>query len=226
MRLFDVMRDSLIRFLSAAFALSVLLGTPRPSFATDFFVYPATFKLVLQMVTPDDVVLTRKLGNTEIINLALGRPLTTKVDKQTEVLAGAGTYADHAAESKLIVFDPSQNGIAQIKAVVGTLTALDFSNAYLATKSAGTGFGTAVFAATTLGNPAQNGFLQSTIQGGGQGAGNHDPFGGQAKISGKGTVQGRIAFNFTDAAGTRLFDGYVLKGQAKVSGKPIGGFAQ
>jgi hypothetical protein len=212
--------------LLALAAGAALLASARPAFATDFYVYPATIKLVLQTVTDDDVVLTRKVGNNEIINLALGRPLSTKVDKATEVLAGAGTYADHASESKLIVFDPSQNGIAQIKAVVGTLTAIDFSNAYLASKSAGTGFGAALIAATTLGNPAQNGFLASNVQGGGQGAGNHDPFGGNAKISGKGTVQGRVRFNYTDATGTHLFDGYVLKGQAKASGKPIGGFVQ
>lgn len=215
-----------IRGISATFALLALFVTPAPSRATDFFVYSASFKLVLQMVTNGDVVLTRKLGNNEIINLALGRPLTTKVDKKTEILAGAGSYADHAAESQLIVFDPSQNGVGQIKAVVGTVTALDFSNAYLPAKSAGTGFGTAVFAATTHGNPAQNGFLLSTIQGGGQGSGNHDPFGGNAKISGKGDVHGRIRFTFTDAGGTHAFDGYVLKGQAKVTGKPIGGFSQ
>jgi hypothetical protein len=218
---------STLRLRSVLAMLAAALATPVPSSATDFFVYSATFKLVLQMVTPDDVVVTRKLGNAEIINLALGRPLTTKVDKKTEVLAGVGSYSDHADESRLIVFNPSQNGIAQITETVGTLTALDFSNAYLPSKSAGTGFGTAVFAATTLGNPAQNGFLLSTVHGGGTGSGGHDPFAtGTAKISGKGDLHGRIRFNVTDAGGTQLFDGFIVKGQAKVSGKSIGAFSQ
>src|SRR5436853_1411650 len=138
------MRPSALRRLALASALAVLLGAPRPSFATDFFVYPVTFKAVVQMVTDDDVILTRKLGNNELINLALGRALTTKVDKTT-LLAGAGTFADHANESKLMVIDPSQMGAAQITAVVGTLSALEFNNAYLSSKSQGTGFRTASF---------------------------------------------------------------------------------
>lgn len=219
------MRISWLRSLVAAVTLGGLV--PPSACATDFFVYNATFKIALQMVTEDDVVLTRKLGNNEIINLALGRPLTTKVDKKTEVLAGVGSYADHANESKLIVFDPSQNGVAQVKATVATLTALEFSNAYLPSKSQGTGFGTAVFPATTLGSPGQNGFLLSTIQGGGSGSGPHDPFvDGAHKISGKGDCHGRIKFNYTDGSGTHVFDGFVAKCQGKASGKAIGGFSQ
>ncbi|MEO6029970.1 MAG: hypothetical protein ABIR79_24145 [Candidatus Binatia bacterium] len=220
------MSASVSRVLAAGLFVLGLLA-PHLAFATDFFVYPATFKAVVQMVTNDDVVVNRKLGNTELINLALGRPLATKVDKKTEILAGAGSYADHANESKLIVFDPSQNGVNQIKAVVGTLSALEFNNAYLPSKSQGTGFGTATFPATTLGNPGQNGFLLSTIQGGGAGSGPHDPFiDGPHKISGKGDCHGHVKFNYTDATGTHQFDGFVLKCQGKVSGKAIGGFTQ
>jgi hypothetical protein len=216
------------RSLLLTLAVGTLLAAPDRASAVSFYVYPATFKLVLQSI-PDpygDVILTRKIGNKEIINLALGRPLSTPIDKNTEILAGAGTYAEDAAQTKLIVFDPSQNGINQIKATVGTISSLDFERAILAKKSQGSGFGTAVFAATTLGNPTQNGFLQSTIQGTGSGAGGHDPFGGSAKISGKGNVSGRLRFVFTDAVGTQTFDGIVIKGQAKVSGKPLGGFVQ
>lgn len=216
------------RFVLAGLVAIAALTSASRAFAVSFYVYPATFKLVVQSI-PDqygDLTLTKKLGNKEIINLALGRPLTTPIDKNTEVLAGAGTYADEAAQTKLIVFDPSQNGIAQIKAVVGTIQSLDFDKAYLASKSSGFGFGTTIFAATTLGTPAENGFLQSTLQGSGSGSGGHDPFGGTAKISGKGTLSGRLHFVFTDAGGTHTFHGIVTKGQAKVSGKPIGGFTQ
>lgn len=211
-------------------ALSVSLAAPtRPAGATDFYVYAVTAKLVVQMTVEgpqSDVIVSRKIGNTEIINLALGRPLTTKIDKKTEILAGAGTYANEALESKLIVFDPSQNGLAQIKAVVATIDTGDFTRAYLSSKSAGVGFGTATFAATTLGDPAHNGFLQWTSQGSGGGSGSHDPFGGNSKVSGKGALQGRMRFVYTDASGTHTFDGVIAKGQAKASGKPIGAFTQ
>jgi len=208
---------------------AALFGTVRlaAAFPVDFFVYDVTVKLVLQEVTPAGVVVTRKLGNNEIINLALGRPLTTKVDKKTEILAGAGTYAENASASKLIVFDPSQNGTAQVTATVGTLSALDFENASFPSKTTFLGFGTASFAPTTLGDPAHNGFLQSTLQGGGNGSGTHDPFGlGQSKVAAKGSMTGRIRFVFTDANGTQTFDGFVLKGQGKAGGKAIGSFIQ
>jgi hypothetical protein len=212
-------------FALFAVALLAVLATASRASAVAFYVYPATFKLVLQSI-PDPyggVILTRKIGNKELINLALGRSLTTPIEKNF-VLAGAGTYADHADETTLIVFDTSENGINQIKATVATISSLDFERAILAKKSQGSGFGTATFAATTLGNPAQNGLVQSTIQGTGGGAGNHDPFGGSAKVSGKGNVSGRLTFVFTDGAGTQTFDGIIVKGQAKVSGKPIGSF--
>ncbi len=220
------MRSSVSRVLAVgALVLGVLV--PRLAFATDFAVFAATIKLSVQMTTDDDLFVTRKLGNNEIINLALGRPLGTKVDKKTEVLASSGTYADHVAESKLMVFDPSQNGLAQIKAVVAVITALDWEQAYLPSKSQATGFGSASFVATTLGTPAQNGFLASPVQGSAAGSATHDPFAaGTAKISGKGNLQGRVRFNYTDATGTHLFNGVILKGQGKLSGKPIGAFVQ
>lgn len=219
-------RDAIL--LLAVSALALLPGA-RHAHATDFYVYNVTLKLVAEMVVVGmeaDVIVKRKLGNADIINLALGRPLGTKIDKNTEVLAGAGTYLSDAAESKLIVFDPSQNGVAQIKAVVGTLSTLDIDAAYLASKSQGSGIGSGVLATTTLGNPAQNGFLTSTFNGVGSGSGTHDPFGGNSKVSGKGTGSGRLRFNFTDGGGTQLFDGIVVKAEGKVSGKPIGGFTQ
>lgn len=213
-----------------AAALGLIAAAPRSAAATDFYVYKATVKLAAQMVVigPEvDTIVTRKLGNNDVINLALGRPLGTKVDAKTEILAGAGTYANDAAQSKLIVFDPTQNGVAQVKAVVGTVSSLDFVRAYQASKSTGSGIGTGVIAATTLGDPTKNGFLASTFSGSGGGSGSHDPFGGNSKTSGKGTASGRLKFRFTDASNvTQVFDGIVVKAEGKVSGKPIGAFTQ
>lgn len=217
------------RTVIAVGAIGLLVATSQPAAATDFYVYRGKLKIVAKMVifnpVDNDTILTRKLGNNDVINLALGRPLGTKVDAKTEILAGAGTYADHAAESTLIVFDPSQNGLAQIKATTGTLTALEFNNAYLASKSQGAGAATVVIAATTLGTPASFGFLQSTFNSSAEGSGAHDPFGGNSKISGKATFGGRLRFNDANAAVTS-FDGFVVKAEAKVSGKPIGGFTK
>jgi hypothetical protein len=211
--------------LLSALVAAALLSFAARAFAVGFIIYPATVKLVVQAI-PDqygDQILTKKVGNKELINLALGRPLDTAIDKNTEILAGAGTFADEAAESKLIVFDPSQNGVNQVKATIGTIDSIDFTNAYLAKKSQGAGFGTATWGPTTLGNPAQNGLLQSTIIGSGSGSGQHISFGpAGSKISGKGTVSGRLRFVFTDAGGTHTFDGIIIKGQAKASGKPLG----
>jgi hypothetical protein len=217
------------RAVIAAGTIGMLLATARDAEATDFFVYRAKLKIVAKMVifnpVDNDTIVTRKLGNNDIINLALGRAPGTKVDAKTEILAGAGTYADHAAESTLIVFDPSQNGLGQIKATVGTISSIEFNNAYLASKSQGSGSGTTILAATTLGNPTAFGFVQSTFNCGGEGSGTHDPFGGGSKVSGKGSLFGRLRFNDANAS-PASFDGFVVKAEAKVSGKPIGGFTK
>ncbi|HEY2387761.1 MAG TPA: hypothetical protein VGK30_12430 [Candidatus Binatia bacterium] len=220
-----------MRTLSVLATAVLSLAAVRPAAATNFFVYKASLKLVVQRVEIGqggafDTFVTKKLGNAELINLALGRPLDTKIDPKTEILAGAGTFSADAAQSKLIVFDPTQNGVAQIKATIGTVSTLDFTHAYLASKSQGAGFGTAVVAATTAGDPNSNGFLQSTFFCNGAGSGTHDGVGGNAKVSGKGSGTGRLMFKFTDQSGTHTFDGIVAKSEGKVSGKPIGGFAQ
>lgn len=219
-----------LRLVRSTAACALLVLVPGRASATDFYVYKASVKLAVQQVVVGqevDTVVTRKLGNKEVINLALGRPLDTKVDGKTEILAVAGTYANDAAQSKLIVFDPSQNGVAQVKTVVGTLTSLDFISAYQASKSTGSGIGTGVLAETTLGDPTKNGFLASTFSGSGAGSGTHDPFGGNSKTSAKGSASGRLKFRFTDASGvTQLFDGIVVKAEGKGSGKPIGAFSQ
>ena len=213
-----------------ALAAVLLAATAPAAYAVDFFVYAVKLKLTAEMVEiglAEDKIVKMKLGNKEIINLALGRPMKTKVDKKTEVLAGAGTYASDASESMLLVFDPSQNGVAAITTVVGTIDTLDFSKAFLKSKSQGAGFGSGTLAATTLGDPANNGFLESTFFGGGIGSGSHDPFGGDSKVKGKGTASGRLKLNFTDKNGAmQSFDGFVVKSSGKVSGKPIGGFSQ
>jgi hypothetical protein len=148
------------------------------------------------------------------------------VDKKTEILAGAGTYAEHANASKLIVFDPSQNGTAQIKATVGDALGARFRKRVVPVKDdvprvrhgglgPHDGRRSGPQRLTPVDAPGQRQRLRT-----------HDPFGLGSKVAAKGSMTGRIRFVFTDAKGTQTFDGLVLKGQGKAGGKAIGGFTR
>jgi hypothetical protein len=226
-----------VRTLSLALATAVLLGAAAAQ-ATDFMVYKVSLKVVAQMVTPGpnfDVFVTQKLGNNDVINLALGKPLGSKIDKGV-ILAGAGNFEPHGTTNspveKLIVFDPSQNGAAQVVATVAVATSITYEGgAASASKAQGGGFGTATVLDTVLGTPAENGFLSTTVNGGAQGSGGHlGVSGGNVvfpSISGVGNAWGPIKFNFTDKNTNVIhFDGVILKAEGKVSGKPIGSFTQ
>jgi hypothetical protein len=231
------------RRLSIVLALlvSIVLASAFPGRSsaqpTDFMVYKVTVKIVAQMDVPGpnfDTLLTEKLGNNDVINLALGRPLGTKIDPGI-ILAGAGNFEPRTTNSpieKLIVFDPSQNGVAQVVAAVGTATSLTYQGgAVSGSKSQGSGFGSGTILDTTLGNPAENGFLTTTLNGGGQSSGGHLGVSGGnivfPSITGVGSASGPLKFNFTDKNGSvTLFDGIIVKAQGKVSGKPIGSFSE
>jgi hypothetical protein len=205
-----------------------ILAAPLAS-ATDFFVFKAGVSLKATMIVQQpsqatDLFIVRKVGPKELVNLALGRPLGSKVDSKTEILGFAVTFAEDAQLSKLIVFDPTQNGIAQVKATVAHLTALDFAPGFKTSSIAGAGIATIAIDATTLGNPAQNGLLASTLNGAGLASGPFG-FGTITKGSGKGIVTGRLRFNVSDG-GRSPFDGYVTEGKVKGSGKPIGTFVE
>jgi hypothetical protein len=203
----------------------------RPALAAnDFFVFKASLTLPVTMVVigpQNDVVVTRKITSNDLVNLALGRALGSKVNSKTEILALAGTFESpsNAPFSKLIVFDPSQNGVLQKVTTVVSLTALDYASAFGNTIR-GTGIATGVVETTTLGVPAQNGLLPSTLVAAATGSG---PFqGGMAplSVSGKGIVTGKLKFTFTVNGITSTFDGFVTAGKIKVSGKRLGIFTE
>lgn len=204
--------------------VSSLLAPVTAFAANDFFIFKAAVTLPVSTVisqpsAPTDLFAARKLTSNDLINLALGRALGTKVDKNTEILAVAFSYHENAQLSKLIVFDPSQNGVAQVKATVAHVTSIDLLQGYKSNGEAGYAAGTATFDATQPAGP--NGFLTSTLHGSGAGGG---PFGfGQPeKGSGKAVLTGRLQFNVN---GT-LFDGIVLNGKAKASGKVLGVYSE
>lgn len=196
-------------------------------------VFKATLSLPAQMVViglgPDyDKVVRKTLKNNDIINLALGRPLSTKVNTKTEVLAAAVSYESpsNAPLSQLIIYDPTQNGQAGVRAIVATLQTLEWQNAYGPSLNSGFGVARGTILATTVGNPSENGFLASTFSGGGSGTGKHLYIVGDEKASPVASVfiQSHLKFVYTDTQGTHSFDGFVVNGTARLSGKPIGGW--
>lgn len=197
----------------------------------DVGVFKVTINLPAQMAVvgqQSDTITRFTLNNTAIVNLALGRPMNTKLNAKTEVLAAAVSFESHsnAPLSQLVVYDPTQNGQAGVRAVVATLQTLNWQNAYENTINTGFGLATGTINATTLGTPAQNGFLTSTFQGGGSGSGKHLFSVGDANASPKGTasIQANVKFVYTDSGGTHNFDGLVAAGTASLAGKPIGGW--
>ncbi len=220
-----------VRRIIGLLAVLAAIRTAAPAFATttDFFVFKAAVTLPATMIVErmgaTDLFITRKLTANDLVNLALGRPLGTKVDKKTEILAVAVTFLEDAQESKLIVFDPSQNGVAQEKAVVGHVTSLDARKGSKSNGESGVGAGSFDFDATAIGDFAHNGLLASTLEGGGTAGG---PFGSDfvAKGSGKVTVTGHVKFTFTEDGVTSVFDGIVTQGTAKASGARIGTFTE
>lgn len=224
----------LARLFVLLVAFVVQFSAGRASAATTLYVYKASLTLPATMVIvrnnmPTDLIVTRKLGTKDVINLALGRPLGSKVDSKTEILAAAVTFEppSQAPLAKVIVFDPSQNGLAQITTVVATLSSLDYQTAYLSSKSQGLGISTAQMQPTTIGDFAHNGLLASTLTGGGVQSGAHI-LGGNSnpKLSHKSSFQGRIKFVTTENNVTSTFDGFVVGGQFKFSGGFIGTFDQ
>ena len=201
------------RALLAGLALLTPIAPVGRADAEEFAIVALKVSLPVNVVVGSQIV-QRTLKEKDLVNLALGRPLGTKVDKKTEVLAVAFNADD--AVGSAIVCNPSQNGLAQITTTVAEPTSKDLEKAYISqgvSKAYGALTGTIV--ATTLGNPAQNGLLESTLFGGGGGS-------AAASASGTGVIAGRLHFRVTENGQTRDLAGFIVKGKAKVSGKPLG----
>ena len=91
-------------------------------------------------------------------------------------------------------------------------TAVDVENAFLNSGRAGVGTLTGTVKATTLGTPALNGLLASTLWGGGAGK---SSFAGKASVSG--AIGGRLSFTENGQTHT----GFIVKGKGKVGGAPL-----
>jgi hypothetical protein len=207
-------------------ALAALLPAAPAAQAIDFYIYKLTVKLpVMRVVQLNgvDKIETRTLTNKEIVNIALGRELTHKVDAATEVLSAAAIEEANnmgAPASKWVVFNP------RTKAIVPTVAQLTDDNLTLVSPARGAlGFGTFNGTLAEVGDPAIGKFFAtSTLYGAGTGSGpNGDPFNFVPKATGKSTmVNGRIKFSFTEKVGGTLqtYEGLVIKGTVTGGGTP------
>lgn len=180
---------------------------------------------------PDKIV-TKTLMAADIINLTRGRPLGTKIDTAHEVLAMDVTFEDSTGAvtpvSTLVVYDPTIGGKGGIQDVVADLTEVKFTTAYSDAATKGFGVGKGTFRATTKGTPAQHAIVSGVVTGNATSVGPHI-FDKQDKTAPAGSCAFEGPFHFritTMADGTVEWDGFILKGAARVSGKPIGNYVQ
>jgi hypothetical protein len=217
------------RLAATVLVLSALVGGASRAAAADFAVVPVKVSLNLREVvvgTVDfDSTLGTKLSDKDLLNLALGRPLGTKIDKATEVLAVALSFGP--ATAKLVVFDPSKSGSAAVTTTVAQITGLDFDVASVAGGALGQGVANVVIGETTLGDPAHDALHATTALV--TGTGKLAPTavaGPELKIAIKGLVAGRVSFTTTKGGQPTTFNGLIVNGKAKVAGKVLGLFSE
>jgi hypothetical protein len=209
--------------VAAAVAL-VAAALPRPAAAAEFFVFPIKVTLPVQSVIIGmevDRVTKTTLKEKDVVNLALGRALRTKVDKKTEVLAVALTPEppSPSALAKLVVFNPT---LGSVTTVVGDATVLDYDAVTGSDGSQGQGTVT-VAIQPTPGTPGPHALLASTLRA--TGAVKSSPLVLPAlgqKLSAKGVATGRMSFR----SGGSQVSGFVVDGKVKVSGKVLGHFSE
>lgn len=203
-------------------ALLALAVSATGAAGADFLIFPLKVSLPVNTVVigmETDQVAKTTLKEKEIVNLALGRPLATKVDKKTEVLALAIDFAGAAA--KVVVFNPAASGAARLTTTVA-LTTLDFASASTAKGKEGQGTATLTVQETTLGTPTQFALRGTTALA--TGLGKASPFvppGLDVALSVQGFVAGRLTFTAVAGGQPTTFAGFVVNGKAKASGKPL-----
>lgn len=214
--------------LCALLAAAALASTAAA--ADTFFVYKATASLpvvTVQLVGGENKFVTRTLAPKDIINIALGRPLTSAVDAKREILAVAGmedsATTPTSSHSKLIIYDGDLDGVV---ATIGTLDSVNYR--YASKGKAAQGFGIFKMSFVEIGNPlVARFFATSNVSGPGWAKGpGTSPFKFEPAASGSTQVAGRVKVTLTDKDGTVTLDGLVVKGKIGCSGKPLGTFTE
>jgi hypothetical protein len=223
---------TLISFL--ALGLFTLLPH-RASAVDDYTLFKATVSLTVTKVIPSDfvnnifsdVAVSKTLSTADVVNLALGRPLGTKVTSTLAVavfVEGPGNVA--TPKTKLVVYDGTAQGAQKIAATVATLTGLNYE-ATTPVKAASKGqgiVGVQIVETTTGQDPANNKFFSSTLRGAGMGKAVASASAGllsSLSLTATG-LAGPLHVKFTTATKpVDEFDGIVVKSKFSVSGKPL-----
>jgi len=190
------------------------------AFGQDVFeLWPATITLpVLYSGTTakgKPATLTKILKSDDIINLALGQPLGTKINTKATVLALAGDASTPGVGSSIIVVNPvTRTKIADVWGLpifdVIFANPPDDTNAVV--------FATANVVATTGNTAALNGFDSSSPDLSIAGTGK---LGGSLSVTST-ALCGPIAFHTTTNNVTTEFQGIVIKGSFHVSAGSFG----
>lgn len=214
------MRRSPLPF-AVALAAIVFTLSESPAGATDFFVFPVKVSLPVVMVVPgSSVVVKRTFKEKDVVNLALGRPLDAKIDKKREILAVMGGREElDLPKARIIVYDPTQNGLAQVTTIVAEPIVIDRQTAFLVKGKQGHGLITGRTLETTLGDPTHNAI--HTAIGWASGAGKKNGTSGSAS----GIVAGRASVTLTEAGQTTTLAGFIVNGKVKATAKPLGMFS-
>jgi hypothetical protein len=211
----------------------LLCGSQAPAVqpASTYTLFKATVsltavRLILGTMANDfiDKQESKTLATNDIINLALGNPLGTKV---TTVLMLAvfpeGPGSVPTPKTKLVVYDPAPGAVTKILATVATVSTLDYEAANgAAGAKKGQGIGGVQIAETTLGDFANNKFFATALRGAGQGTSKPDANAGELgafTFAGTG-LAGPIHFKTTKPK-VIDFDGIVTNAKISVSGKPV-----
>jgi hypothetical protein len=127
--------------------------------------------------------------------------------------------------TKLIVFDPSAIGPAQIVETVAEATALEVDAA--TGNGSVTGQGTAIAAINGVGDAGDNALNASNVLLTGSGKTSPGvPPGPDGKISWKGSLAGRLSLTTTRNGEATTISGFVVTGKIAASGKSIGQFTE
>ncbi len=209
-------------------SLAALIVTASAVQAVDFFVYKITAKLpvlTVAQVGGVDKIVTRTFVTNDLINIALGRPLGTKVNSSTEILAVAGVDeldSVNPPASKLIVFNPSTK---KNLATITTVSSLNMKYVSNSPRGSATVATTQPFVESTV-NPTVAKFFAGTslfLAGSGKGPG-ADPFDFRPPVTGGTTMlNGRVKLLITEKTGgtATVFEGLVVKGSMSGGGAPL-----
>ena len=233
-------------FLPFTTAMLLLTAMESPG-AETLVIFKAAAALPVTMVIPghfdgmdfvNDVRVSKTLKGDDLVNLAMGRSLGTKVDKTREVLAlaladeGPGDVA--APTTRVIVYNPDPavaTDPERIKATIFTLSALSFDAATISGKPTGQGIGTVAVTPTPdpppdpAGDATKNALLATSLDGAAIASATLSSV--DASITGfKVTLKGlggAFHFKYTDAkhpASTDI-DGILISGMFTTTGKPL-----